>query len=147
VEFDVAVLVVPERPTAVIAATTTWADWPQLWPALLDEVWREVRARPELTPGRNVMLYLDDAPTVEAGVEVTGPFADLGRVVCSSLPGGRVATTRLRGPYEQIGAAHEAVIRACDERGLRRLGPRWEVYGHSDESAHAPEVEVFYLVV
>ena len=85
-ELDVAVLVVPERPTAVIAETTTWAEWPQLWPALLDEVWREVRARPELTPGRNVMLYRDDVPNVEAGVEVAEPFAGLGRVVCSSLP-------------------------------------------------------------
>ena len=99
-----------------------------------------------MTPGRNVMLYRDDVPSVEVGVEVTEPFADLGRVVCSSLPAGRVATATLRGPYEQIGAAHEAVIRACDERGLRRLGPRWEVYGHWDESAPDPQVEIFWAV-
>jgi effector-binding domain-containing protein len=145
-ELDVTVVEVPERPTAVIAETTTWADWPQLWPVLLDEVWREVRARPDVKPGRNVMLYRDEVPNVEAGVEVAEPFARAGRVVASSLPAGRVATATLRGPYERIGAAHDAVIRACDVRGLQRLGPRWEVYGHWDESAPAPEVEVFWLV-
>jgi len=145
VELDVAVLVVPERPTAVIAETTTWAEWPQLWPALLDEVWREVRARPELTPGRNVMLYRDDVPNVEAGVEIEAPFTVAGRVVASSLPGGRVATTTLRGSYDG-GPAHDAVIRACEERGLERLGPRWEVYGHWDEAAPDPRVDVFWLL-
>jgi effector-binding domain-containing protein len=145
-DFEVAVVVVPERRTAVIAETTTWADWPQLWPVLLEEVWREVRARPDVRPGRNVMLYRDDVPDVVAGVEVTEPFAGAGRVVGSSLPAGRVATTTLRGPYEHIGVAHEAVIRECDALGLRRLGPRWEVYGHWDENAPAPEVEVYWLV-
>jgi effector-binding domain-containing protein len=147
VDFDVAVLVVPERPTAVIAEATTWQAWPQLWPALLDEVWREVRASAEVTPGRNVMLYRDDVPNVEVGVEVAEPFGGrLGRVTGSSLPAARVATTTLRGSYDLIGAAHEAVIRACDERGLDRPGVRWEVYGHWDERAPDPQVEIFWAV-
>jgi hypothetical protein len=32
------------RPTAVVAATTTWQEFPALWMGLLDEVWACLRA-------------------------------------------------------------------------------------------------------
>jgi hypothetical protein len=58
------VLGVAPRPTAVVAVTTTRKDYPAVWPALLDEVYEAVRARPHLAPApdaeghgwRNVML-------------------------------------------------------------------------------------------
>src|SRR3954469_19349556 len=90
------------RRTAVIAETTTWAAFPALWPELLDEVWRTVRAN-GLEAGRNVMLYRDDLPSVEVGVEIGAAFEPLGRVVCSELPAGRVATATHRGPYAELG--------------------------------------------
>jgi len=139
-------LVVSERPTAVVAETTTWAEFPELWRPLLDEVWRTIRASPEIAPGRNVMLYRDEVPNVEIGVEVEAPFASIGRVVCSALPAGRVVTATHRGPFENVGEAHEAVAAECRRRGLDRLGPRWEIYGHWNEAAPDPQVEVFYLV-
>jgi hypothetical protein len=36
---------VEARPTAVIAETTSWAEFPAVWPRLLDEVWSAVRPR------------------------------------------------------------------------------------------------------
>jgi effector-binding domain-containing protein len=92
------------------------------------------------------MLYKDDVPHVEIGAEVSDPFEASGRVVCSTLPGGRVATTLHRGPYEEIGSAHEAVIAWCDERRLRRTGARWEIYGHAVDDPADQEVEIFYLL-
>jgi effector-binding domain-containing protein len=92
------------------------------------------------------MLYKDDIPSVEIGVEVAEPFTSIGRVVCSTLPAGRVATTTHRGSYEDLATAHEAVIEACARRGLRRLGPRWEIYGHWNETSPEQEVEIYYLV-
>jgi hypothetical protein len=92
------------------------------------------------------MLYRDDVPTVEIGAEAAGPFAPIGRVGPSSLPAGRVVTATHRGPYEGLGAAHRAAVEACDARGLRRLGPRWEVYGHWAPRSADQVVEVFYLV-
>jgi hypothetical protein len=83
---------------------------------------------------------------VEIGVEAAAPFEPIGRGVCSALPAGRGLTATHRGPFDQVGAAHEAVARACDERGRRRLGPRWEIYGHWDQRDPKPEVEVCYLV-
>jgi effector-binding domain-containing protein len=143
---DVIELIVEERPTAVIAETTSWESFPPLWRALLSEVWGEVRGNDEVGPGRNVMLYLDDVPHVEIGVEAAGPFASLGRVVPSVLPAGRVAMTRIVGSYDEIGAAHGAVVDACTERSLERLGPRWEIYGHHNDASPDQEVEIYHLV-
>ena len=124
------------RPTAVVAATTTWPEFPELWPALLDEVWACLRAAGITRGCRNVMLYRDNVPHVEVGVELLQPCSLIGRVVASSLPAGRVAMTVHRGAYTGLAAAHEAVVDWCTEHGLRLAGPRWEVYGpHSDDPA------------
>ena len=136
---------VEARPTAVVAETTTWEAFPALWRPLLDEVWRVTRGHPGIKPGRNVMLYLDDVPNVEVGVEAAGPFQPIGRVVPSALPSGRAMTATHRGRYEDLGRAHRAVADACQRLGLERCGPSWEVYGHHDAST-VPEVEVYYLV-
>jgi effector-binding domain-containing protein len=134
------------QPTAVVVETTTWEVFPTLWPRLLETVWAAVRAQDEISPNRNVMLYKDDVPNVEVGVEVAEPIPDLGRVVPSSLPVGRAAMTTHLGAYNDLGAAHGAVIEWCERRGLERVGPRWEIYGHWKEGSADQEVEVFYLV-
>ncbi|WP_433381960.1 hypothetical protein ACQPZX_18055 [Actinoplanes sp. CA-142083] len=59
--------------------------------------------------------------------------------MASELPGGRVATTVHRGPYDQLGAAHEAILSA----GLPLAGPRWEIYGPHQE---VPETQISYLL-
>jgi effector-binding domain-containing protein len=151
VNYRLSQTVMVERPTAVIAATTTWEAFPSLWPRLLDEVWKAVRSVEGVTPGRNIMLYKDDAPSVEIGVEVAEPFvAAGGRVVGSALPGGRVASTFHEGPPESlardVGGAHKAVADWCLDRGLRPTGTRWEVYGHWHDDSVEQEVEVFYLL-
>lgn len=138
-------LTVGAQPTAVIAETTSWEAYPELWPRLLDEVWSAVRPRRgEIAPGRNVMLYKDDVPNVEVGVEVAGSFAPIGRIVASALPAGRVASVTHRGSWD-IGPAHRALIDECDRLGLERVGPRWEIYGHFNEPGDE-KVEIYYLV-
>jgi effector-binding domain-containing protein len=143
--MDVFQLTVEARPTAVIAETTSWAGFPELWPRLLDEVWSAVRPRrDEIRPRRNVMLYKDDVPNVEVGVEIAGSYAPVGRIVASALPAGRVAMTTHRGSWD-VGPAHQAVIDECDRLGLERVGPRWEIYGHFNAPGDE-EVEIFHLV-
>ena len=44
----VRLLTVGARPTAVVAQTTTWSEFPKLWGPLLGQVYEFVRARPEL---------------------------------------------------------------------------------------------------
>lgn len=136
----------PGQPTAVVAQATTWGAFPMLWPRLLDQVWAAVRSTAAITPNRNVMLYKDDVPNVEIGVEVREPFPDIGRVISSSLPAGRAAMTMHHGSYADLGAAHHAVVDWCDRQDVRRSGPRWEIYGHWNEGSADQEVEVYYLL-
>ncbi len=134
------------RPTLVVTATTTWHAFPTLWKELLDEVWSCLRASGIERGCRNVMLYRDDVPHVEVGVERAEPCPLTGRVVPSSLPAGRVAMTVHRGSYARLGSAHRAVMDWCAEQGLPLTGARWEVYGpHSDDPAEV-WTEVYWLL-
>ena len=72
--YEVTVADGAARPTAVVAATTTWPEFPTLWVPLLDEVWACLRAGGIERGCRNIMLYLDDVPHVEVGVELIRPW-------------------------------------------------------------------------
>jgi len=145
-------LTVEPRPTAVIACTTNWDEFPRLWSELLDEVYRFVRGHEELATGggterwQNVMLYKDDRPDVEVGLLAARSFEREGRVIPSLLPGGEAATAIHRGDYAGLGATHDAVrahVAAC---GRDLAGPRWEIYGHWREDPNQLETEVFWLL-
>lgn len=124
------------RATAVVAATTTWQEFPILWKELLDEVWACLHAEGINGGCPNVMLYRDDVPNVEIGVLLDPPCRLTGRVVASELPGGNVASVVHWGSYAELGRAHEAVLGWCRAQGRRRAGTRWEVYGpHNDDPA------------
>lgn len=143
---DVTVLTVAEVPTAVIAATTTWPEYPRVWRRLLDQVYACVRDRHHTRQGRNVMLYLDGVPHVEVGVEFTTPCPLDPPVQASTLPGGQVAIARHRGPYDQLAATHQAIQAWSVAAGQHLAGPRWEIYGHISDPNAEPEVEVYYLL-
>ena len=150
---DVALRTVAPRPTAVVSQTTTWQQFPSVWRPLLDEVYGFVRGRQaDLAPDdgpevwRNAFLYLDDKPTVEIGVLVSGSFEPHGRVVPSQLPGGDVVTAVHRGDYAELGRTHDAVGEFIAAHGLVRVGPSWEIYGHWREDPSELETEIYYLV-
>ena len=133
-------------PTAVVAQATTWDEFPRLWRLLLDEVYAFVRGGGTTQTGHNIMLYRDDVPNVEVGVQVAGPFVAAGRVTSSELPAGRVATTVHRGAYDGLGAAHAAVRAWCGAHEHVLTGTRWEIYGDWREDPQELETEVSYLV-
>ena len=139
----------PQTHTAVVAETTTWAAFPELWRELLAEVWAFLRGS-DLAPGRNVMLYLDDVPNVEVGAEVSASFARAGRVIPSSLPAGRAAVAVARGEPSAASLAmtHAAVRDWCAAEGHALSGVRWEIYGHWVEGRDPAlfETEVYWLL-
>lgn len=142
----VSVLTEPERPIAIIAATTNWREFPTLCGELLTEVHKGVRWQGTGHKGRNVMLYLDDVPHVEIGVELDQPAGITGRVMRSALPSGMVATMRHHGPHERLGATHDAIRAFCARHSLPLAGPRWEVYGHCLGEPARLETDVYYLL-
>jgi effector-binding domain-containing protein len=143
---------VDPRPIAVVAQTTTWAEFPSLWARLLDEVYCFVRSRPGLATGsgaelwENVMLYKDRRPDVQVGVLVTAPFEPEGRVIASELPGGEVATANHRGDYARLGVTHDAVREHVAAEGRQLAGPCWEIYGHARADPSEQETQVFWLL-
>jgi effector-binding domain-containing protein len=145
-DYQVSLAEIASRPTAVIAATTTWQDFPALWGQLLGEVWECLRAGGIYQGCRNTMLYLDNVPNVEVGVVLGQPCRLTGRVVASALPAGSAAMTVHRGPFTGVGAAHDAVLHWCAAHGHRPSGTRWEVYGpHNDDPAEQ-WTEVYWLI-
>ena len=123
---DVTVKTVEPTPTAVVAAATTWAQFPAMWGPMLDKVWSFLRGgAPEglYKQGHNIMLYKDDVPNVEVGVQVSGSFDPAGHVVASALPGRLVATATHTGPIAQIGSTHQAVREWSKANGYRLAGP------------------------
>jgi effector-binding domain-containing protein len=137
-------------PTAVVAAEATWAEFPKMWMPMLDEVWSFLRGDAPgslYDHGHNVMLYKDDVPNVEVGVQVAGTFAPVGNVVSSTLPGGLVATATHTGPVAKIGDTHQAVREWSEANGYSLAGPHWEVYGDPDRATGEFDVDVFWLLV
>jgi hypothetical protein len=129
-EQAVSIVTTSATPTAVVRETTTWERYPSLWGELLGEVWAFVRGA-DLRAGRNVMLYEDDVPNVEVGVEVDGAFAPGDRGEPS--PGG-------------LAAAHAAVVDWCEANGHARTGVRWEVYDHWRDDPSTFETAVYWLL-
>lgn len=144
VNREVRVTEVASRPTAVVAATTTWREFPAVWGELLGEVWGCLRAGGIDRGCRNVMLYLDDRPQVEVGVLLDRPCPLTGRVTASALPAGTAATAVHRGPFGEVGATHDAVVRWCEAEGHPLSGVRWEIYGPHDDDPAKQWVEVYW---
>lgn len=146
----VSVKTVEPAPTAVVAAAVTWAEFPTRWRPMLDQVWGFLRGggAPEglYRGGHNVMLYKDDVPDVEVGVQVTRSFESVGQVVASSLPGGLVATATHAGPVSALGDTHQALREWIETNGYVTAGPHWEIYGDPDPSTGDFPVEVCWLL-
>jgi effector-binding domain-containing protein len=144
---EVTAKIVEPTPTAVVAAATTWAEFPKMWGPMLGEVWSFLRGEaPErlYKHGHNIMLYKDDVPNVEVGVQVSRSFASAGHVVASALPGGLVASATHTGPIANIGDTHRAVCEWSKTNGYRLVGPHWEIYGDPDPSTGDFDVDVFW---
>jgi effector-binding domain-containing protein len=146
----VTVHTVEPTPTAVVAAAATWAEFPAMWGPMLDTVWSFLRGGAPAglyQQGHNIMLYKDDVPNVEVGVQVGRSFDPVGRVVASALPGGLAATATHTGPIAEIGDTHQAVRDWSQANGYRLAGPHWEIYGDPSPSSGDFDVQVFWLLV
>jgi effector-binding domain-containing protein len=147
---DVTVKTVEPTPTAVVAAATTWPEFQRIWRPMLDQVWGFLRGGAPAglyQRGHNIMLYKDDIPHVEVGVQVSGSFDPDGNVVPSVLPGGLAATATHTGSIAAIGDTHQAICEWSKANGYRLTGVRWEIYGDPDPSSGQVDVQVFWSLV
>jgi effector-binding domain-containing protein len=134
-------------PLAVVRHTVRASELPTVVPASCGMVWTFVRAQ-QLTAGRHVAIYWDGSIRLEVGVELDQVFPAGGDVVRSATPAGPAVSVVHFGPYQQLGAAHEAIQRYCSMHNHRLAGPNWEIYGHWqrewDTDPSSIRTDVFY---
>ena len=134
-------------PLAVVRRRARPSELGTVVPQGCGVVWDFVRRR-GLKGGRHVALYLNANIDLEVGVEVAGAFDEQGEVVRSSTPGGAVVSAIHFGPYQGLGAAHNAIRAWCAAHGHQLTGPNWEIYGHWQPEWNADpsgiRTDVFY---
>ena len=136
-------------PLAVIRRETHASELARAVPECCGLVWNAVRAQ-QVQAGRHVAIYWDGSIRLEVGVELYGPFAEHGEVVRSATPAGVVASATHFGPYNGLGAAHEAIRQWCKANNHRLAGPKWEIYGHWQREWNTDpsriRTDVYYLL-
>lgn len=147
--YAISVRRVEPRALASVHARMAVRDVPAQFRSSLDQVYAAAKRHAIALDGQNVFVYRA-GPTpladIEFGVGVREPFAPVGRVVQSSVPGGEVATTTHWGDYAALGAAHDAVVTWCRENGRALAGVSWEVYGHWNDVPAKRRTDVFHLL-
>jgi effector-binding domain-containing protein len=67
-----------------------------------------------------------------ANVEVAAPIAEkipeTDEIKCYTLPGGKMAKTIHKGPYEECGPTYEKLFKWLEENGKKITGPTREAY-------------------
>jgi effector-binding domain-containing protein len=116
-------------PLAVIRRQVQTAELSRVVPECCGLVWTEMRLQ-QAAAGRHVALYWDTSIRLEVGVELFGPFVERRDIVRSATPDGDVAFVVHFGPYDGLGAAHQALREWCEAHHWRPAGPNWEIYGH-----------------
>src|SRR3989442_14661310 len=100
--YDVQIREVPQQTFAAVCGRANAHNIGDRIIALLSEVWDFLKDTGVSETGHNVVLYGDEASKallrtedevpIEVGVQVATFFESQGRVVCSAIPGGTVAT-------------------------------------------------------
>jgi effector-binding domain-containing protein len=149
-EYHVRLQQLSSRRLAVVRRRASPPELAKVVPDVCGTVWSALRAAKIAGAGRHVAIYWDCVINLEVGVELAAPFAGAGEVVASATPAGTVVTTTHFGPYQRLGAAHQAIRQWCGQHGYTLAGPNWEIYGHwIDEWNKDPSkirTDVFYLV-
>ena len=102
--------------------------------------------------GQPFARYVEMGPgmlTIEAGLPVAAPARGAGEVRADTLPGGTMAVTTHRGPYERLPDAHAALEVWIESHGFRSAGARWELYVTDPAEQPDPKdwrTEVFWPV-
>ena len=137
-------------PLAVVRRRARSSELATVVPQSCGMVWDYLRTQ-QLRGGRHVAVYLNGNIDLEVGVELATAFHEGGDVVRSTTPRGLAATVVHLGPYQELGAAHEAIRMWCDTHGYRLTGPNWEIYGHWQPEWNTDpsqiRTDVFYQVV
>jgi effector-binding domain-containing protein len=143
------ILDIEPRPIAVVRTTTDLSSWPTQFRQSLDKVYEAIKAGLIRQNGRNVMVYYpreDGRVDIECGVEINHKFAPVDEILYSETPSGKAVTTTHIGPYQHLGASHDALAEWSRQNGYQFTGVRWEIYGHWNDNPAEVRTDIFHLV-
>jgi AraC family transcriptional regulator len=149
VEYDIEIRDLEPQTIVTIRQETTPAGMGAAFRELLAVVWQYLEKRGVRPSGPSFGIFHTYEPErvdFQAGFPVAEPLEGEGRIEAGELPGGRAAVVMHEGPYDTIGAAHDALDAFVHERGSHGGSPR-EVYwkGPGDDSdASSWRTEVIY---
>jgi effector-binding domain-containing protein len=113
---------------------------------ILDQIYGFARGQGLAELGLNIVQYFDwgEEFTMEAGVIVPREVPVADNIRLSSTPAGKVATTTHWGLYDDLPAAHRAVLDWCKAHNVVPTGRNWEVYGHWSDDPAKRRTDVFH---
>jgi effector-binding domain-containing protein len=80
------------------------------------------------------------------GVEVTRTFENAGEVYSTETPDGEAAVAVLRGPYDRMHEAYDAIDKWMAANGRMPAGHSWEIYGDPTPDPAQTETTVLHLL-
>ena len=138
----------PAQPVLSVRTTTSVQELPQVlgktYGAIaqyLSEV-GEQPARPPFAAYYNMDMQALD---IEAGFPVARALPGKVEIQTSEIPGGTLATVFHTGPYDQCGAAYEALTQYIKDNGREATGVAYEMY--LNDPQQVPPQELQTLVV
>ena len=148
---EVVVQTVQAELIAAVRSTVRVGEAGRAWKPALDQVWAFLRANRAVARGHNLFLYhhparREDPLSVDFGVQVAQHFEPVGTVRCVETPAGQVARVVHVGPYDQLGAAHEAIQAWCAAHGRTIGAASWETYGDHNDDPALLETTIRYLL-
>ena len=143
--YAVRVEEVAPRQLAATRGTTSRAELGRTIIRLLDRVWPVLRQQGVPTE-HNVVVYLDGKMTIEAGVEVFGPFVETSDVHAFATPSGTAISATHFGEYSECGGAYAALEQWLAANARRHSGVSWEVYGDWSDDPTQRRMDVYFLL-
>ncbi len=132
----------PERHAAAIRERVPVGESQDFLADALPELWAEVRdqKRRPLTPPYVRYHGVEEGELdLEAGIMLSDPPDERGRIERALLPAGEVALVWHEGGYESLGETRKALSQWVEDQGLVPAGPHWEIYwtnaGSTDDAS------------
>lgn len=133
--YDVSIKQVQPQTVLCITAPVDMRAVGPVFGAALGELYGFAQSQGAAITGPPFAVYKDfDEEAATATIQVCVPVAErpaaepTGRIAFEEVPGGPVAWTLHRGPYDQVRAAYTALYGWMEERGHAPAGPPRETY-------------------
>ncbi|MDZ4712633.1 MAG: hypothetical protein SGI89_09955 [bacterium] len=143
-DSEIRVIKIEPQTTAVVRKQSLPGELSSSIITLLDEVHEFLNMDYDFKTGNNIVLYLDEIPTIEVGVIVEKKFEGNDKVLCSEIPAGIAAFVVHTGEYSELNQTHTTIREWCMRNNKKISGINWEIYGDWNDDIDLLKTAVYY---